>query len=271
MPKATKSQSALLSKAVSDVVQAAESYDFWATFAWNDVKVRYRRSRVGQFWITLSIAVFVIGVGTFYSAVLNAPVQQYLPELACGFIIWTLISTIANEGTQTFIEAAYILQNRKLPLLAFPLRIVARNIMIFFHNALIIAFLWLLFGFGNLLYLPLAFVGLALVAVSGVALALLLGMVSARFRDIPQIIQSVFQFGFFLTPILWQADKVGGGRELVARLNPLTHYLEVIRGPLLGRPAELENWVIAIALTLLLSAITLLFYANYRSRITYWL
>lgn len=254
-----------------DAWQAVCDYDFWVTFAWNDIKVRYRRSRIGQFWITLSIAIFILGVGLFYSQVLNTPIEEYLPDLACGFILWNLMSGICLEGCQSYIESTPIIQQQKLPLIVFPIRVVARNSIIFMHNFIIIPVIWLFFGYGSLVYLPFAVAGLFLLLLSGVSVSLVMGMVAARFRDVPQICQSIMQVAFFMTPIIWQPGSVRGKGELVLFLNPFAYYLEIVRKPLLGQPVDVGYWAVALVLTAVLVVGSILFYARFRSRITYWL
>lgn len=263
--------SQLFIKSFKEARQAVCAYDFWATFAWNDIKVRYRRSRIGQFWITLSIAIFIFGVGLFYSQVLNAPLGEYLPDLACGFILWNLMSGIFLEGCQAYIESTPILQQQKLPLIVFPIRVVARNGIIFLHNLIILPIIWFMFGYGSLVYLPFAIAGLFLVLLSGISVSLVMGMVAARFRDVPQICQSIMQVAFFMTPIIWQPGSIKGKGELVLLLNPFVYYLEIVRKPLLGQPVDVVYWAGALLLTAILVFGSILFYARFRSRITYWL
>ena len=260
-----------LINSLKDARQAVCAYDFWITFAWNDIKVRYRRSRIGQFWITLSIAIFILGVGLFYSQVLNTPVDEYLPDLACGFILWNLMSSIFIEGCQSYIEAIPIIQQQKLPLILFPIRVVARNSIIFLHNFILIPVIWLMFGYGSFAYLPFAIGGLFLLLLSGVSVSLVMGMVAARFRVLPQICQSIMQIAFFMTPIIWQPGSVRGKSELILLLNPFVYYLEIIRKPLLGQPVDVSYWAGALVLTAILAVGSILFYARFRYRITYWL
>ena len=51
--------------------------------------------------------------------------------------------------------------------------------------------------------LLLALLGLVLIVLNGVWVGLLLGTICARFRDLPQIIASLMQIVFFVTPIMW--------------------------------------------------------------------
>ena len=78
---------------------------------------------------------------------------------------------------------------------------VWKNLIIFGHNFVIYGAILVIFGFwpglGNLV---LAAIGLALLCVNGVWTGLVLSIVSTRFRDVPQIVNSLVQVAFFLTP-----------------------------------------------------------------------
>src|SRR4051812_38921137 len=55
----------------NDILESVTVNDLWRTFAWNDVMARYRRSRLGQFWITISVAIFIGSIGFFYGQILG--------------------------------------------------------------------------------------------------------------------------------------------------------------------------------------------------------
>src|SRR6266850_1136109 len=112
--------------------------------------------------------------------------------------------------------------------------------------------------------------GLALVVLSAAWVTLLIGMICARFRDVPQIIANVLQLMFFLTPIIWQPGVLPG-RQRVIYWNPLYHFVEVIRAPLLGKMPAAETWLAVIGVTALGWLLTLYFFTQFRRRIAYWL
>jgi ABC-type polysaccharide/polyol phosphate export permease len=101
--------------------------------------------------------------------------------------------------------------------------------------------------------------------------ALLLAVLSVRFRDIPQIVASVVQVAFFLSPIIWKADMLGPKNRFVADFNPLYHFMEVIRAPLLGQPIRAISWIITLCLLVLGSVGAFLVFARLRARVPYWL
>src|ERR1700726_3197039 len=59
----------------------------WMLLGWSDIRLRYRRSVLGPFWITLSMSVLIIVLGLVYSRIFHTDIRPYLPYLALGFIV----------------------------------------------------------------------------------------------------------------------------------------------------------------------------------------
>ena len=116
-----------------------------------------------------------------------------------------------------------------------------------------------------LLTVPAVFVLL----LNGFWMALLLGMLSARFRDIPLVLANAVQVLFFVTPVIWTPNMLPG-RALILDLNPFYHLIEILRAPLLGSAPTAENWVAVIVITITGWAAALWFFSAYRWRLAYW-
>lgn len=260
-----------LRMALRDIREGIQARDLWMTFAWNDVMARYRRSRLGQFWITVSIGVFVAAIGLFYSQVLSVPVANYLPFLTIGYVAWSYIAAVTSEGASVFISAAGFLTQHRIPLTAFVLRCVQRNLYILGHNLFVVIIVLFIyppaFDLSLLLLIPAAL----LWYFTAIWVVLLLGLISTRFRDMPQVISSVMQILFLLTPVLWSPDLLKGEARWVALFNPFSHYLAIFRDPLLGQTPPFVSFIVATAVTLAGGALTVALFARVRSRIPYWL
>ena len=70
---------------------------------WLDVKRRYRRTTIGPFWTSITLAIYVLTVGTVGAAIWHQNVYDYLPFLVSGMIVWTLVSSIITELCSLFI------------------------------------------------------------------------------------------------------------------------------------------------------------------------
>lgn len=257
-------------KAASDLVRGLYAHPLWGTMALQDIRQRYRRSMLGPFWITISMGVMVGSLGLLYGALFKQELTTYLPYLTAGFIVWGLMAGLINGGSRVFTDNEGMIRQLPAPISIYVYRMVWANFIEAAHNMLIFVAVVLLFsvhvGWLSLAVMP----ALALVMVNGVWVGLLLGMLSARFRDIPLIITSIVQVAFFMTPILWKPDMFSG-RSWFLDANPFYHFLEIVRAPLLGQAPGLEHWLIALLVTAVGWAATFLFFSAFRWRLAYWL
>jgi len=258
-----------LQRALADLIEGLKLWELWSTLGWHDIRQRYRRSFVGPFWLTLSMGVMVAGLAYLYAGMFGQKVEGYLPYVAIGIIVFSLISTIASEGAQVFISSSSLILQLRAPLSIYVFQMLWRNLLIFAHNiciyVVVLMFVKVPIGLNSLLAVP----GLFLVILNGVWVALALGSLSARFRDVPPIVTSVLQVAFFLTPIFWLPDSIPD-RQIFVHLNPFYYLIEIVRMPLMGKTPPLFIWAVAIGMNLACALVAALFYARCRERIAYW-
>lgn len=257
--------------ALKDLYEGFRSYELWSTLGWQDIRQRYRRSMLGPWWLTLSTAIMVGALGLVYHSIFKISLQEYLPFLASGLIVWMLISTIVQDACQAFVGNEQIIKQIKLPFTLHACRSVWRNLLIFCHHLLIAVVTVLIFrisiGFASLLWI---IAGLTVILVNAIWVTLLLGAISTRFRDIPPIAASFMQLFFFLTPVIWHPSSLVGDKKVIV-FNPFYHFVEIFRAPLLGNPVTETTWLAVLITTLVGWSVTLLFFIRYRRRIAYWL
>ena len=259
----------MMEKALRDLRVGALSLHVWPTLAWSEIRQRYRRSMLGPFWLTISIGIMIAGMGPLYSRLFGQDTSTYFPHLAVSFVVWMLLASLINDGCTCFTSAEGLIKEGRMPLTVHVLRVVWKNLIVFGHHCLILVILFLFYPpplTAKLLLVPLAIVA---IAVNAVWVGLFFGMLCARFRDIPLIIQSVVQVMFFLTPVLWQPGLLGR-HTWAAEWNPFNHLLEIVRVPLLDGRAAATSWAAVLAMTVVGFAVVLPVFARFRARIAYW-
>ena len=260
-----------LSLAVQDLVGGVRSAHLWAMLGWQDIKQRYRRSLLGPLWLTVSTGIMTLALGAVYAAIFKMPLEQYFPYLAVGLVMWGLLSAFATDGCQTFIANEALIKQLRLPFFVYVLRMVWRNLLIFAHNFVIVVLVVAYFRIAPSPGQILAFVaGLALTAANAVWLGMVLGCLCARFRDIPLIVNSLVQLLFFLTPVIWHRDLMPG-RQRVIDWNPVYHFIEVVRAPLLAQWPAASSWAAVVLVTIGGWALAAVLVTRLRRRIPYWL
>jgi len=256
--------------ALRDLAAGVTRSWMWSALAMQDIRLRYRGSMLGPFWLTISIVVMILAMGLLYAKLFRQDPAGYLPFLMVGLIVWQFISTTINESSSTFLVVSSVIQQVPLPFSLHAFRVVCRNLIVMAHNAIIVPFgLWwfgIPVGWHTLLVIP----GLALLAFDGVCVSLLLGMISTRFRDVAPIVNNFVQVVFFVTPIFWPPAQLGRWQG-IAQLNPLFAAIDIVRAPVLGIPMAPYSWLVMAAVSVAAGAVTFLAFARFRRRIPYWL
>ncbi len=252
-----------------DLWKALANWKLWGLVGWLEVSQRYRRSVIGPFWITLSLGVTVLGLGLVYSALFRQTASDYIPYLATGLIAWGFISALLIEGCATFIAAEGRIKMLPMPLSVHVYQVVWRNFIILAHNSIVYIAVMLYFGINPGFATIFAILGIAIVVINGVGFALTLGILSARFRDIPIMIANGVQLVFFVTPILWKPEALTS-REWIYRFNPFHYLIEIIRSPLLGTVPPLQDWAIVLLFTAANLAVGIVMFGRFHRRIAYW-
>lgn len=268
-PVTDRNPSSRAAQAFRDLKEGAARYPLWATLAWLDIRQRYRRSTIGPFWITISMAAMVAGLGFLYAGLFRQRTASYLPFLAAGLVVWALISALVVDSCATFIGSEGSIKQIKAPLSVYVYRVVWRNLIVFAHYVWIYAIVALAYGVpvggATLLAVP----GMLILVLNGIWAAMLLGLLCARFRDVPQLVVNLVQVVFFVTPIMWSAEQLSD-LNVLADLNPFYHLIAIVREPLLGHAPTVANWWASLGVTVAGSGVAFALFARYRWRIAYW-
>lgn len=262
----------LFSRARHDIVQGFRLWRIWFLLGWQDLRLRYRRSILGPFWITLSMAIMIYSMGFLYAKLFKVDLTVYYPYLAAGMITWNFISTIINESTDVFFTNAHFIKQIKLPYSVYILRMLTRNSIIFMHN--LVAALPIIFYF----HVPVTFstclvlvINFAFLNVCAFNYALIVAIIGTRFQDIKQIIISLIQIIFLLTPIMWMPAMIPERFGFFATYNPFYQLINAIREPLLGQVPGLFTYVYLLSFLGVGFMLMFLLMLRARHRIAFWI
>ena len=270
------SKSTTLSASASDLARGWNQYELWLQLGWQDIKQRYRRSTLGPLWITIATGVMSLALGLLYSMLFQISVREFLPHVTVGFIVWGFISGCIKDGANVFIENEGLIKQLPSALSVHVYRLVWRQLLFFAHNMVIWLILVLVFriplGWNVFLFIP----ALALMVINGVWVTMLFGIIATRFRDVAPLLEALVQLLFYVTPIVWttktlrEQDGEVAQRARIAELNPLYHYLEVVRAPLIGEPVAAYHWGIVLAGTVIGLFLAMIAMRQWRFRVPYW-
>ena len=255
--------------AIRDIRDGILLWPLWGRLGWNDILQRYRRSLLGPFWLTASMAIMVVSLGVLYANLFKTEIQDFMPFLCVGLLVWNYISSVIGEAGSLFTGSESYIKQIRLPYSLYVYRFVWSRIIIFAHNFVIYFGILLYFAIWPGAAILLAIPGFILVTLNVALGSISIGMASARFRDIPQLVGSVIQIAFFMTPVMWKPELLEG-RTYIVELNPFYHLIEVMRAPLLGKPFPVDSYIALGLITIVNLLVATMFFRRFRSRIAYW-
>ena len=270
------SDSRTFRRAFDDLRTGFGQRELWLHLGWQDIKQRYRRSYIGPFWITIATGVTALAMGLLYSQLFGMEIRTFLPHVTVGLIVWTMISGFLLEGSEVFMANEGLIKQLPAPLSVHVYRMVWRQMLLLGHNMIIYVILLAVFRPALHWTAIAVFPALGLLALNGVWVAFVIGIIATRFRDVAPIITSMVQLLFFMTPIVWTADLLSGPdgtlttRARLVEINPLFHYLDIVRAPLLGDDQQAYHWYIVLAITVVGWGLALYLMRSYRARVAYW-
>ena len=265
-------------RAFGDLRTGFNQRELWLHLGWQDIKQRYRRSVIGPFWITIATGVQAIAMGRLYSVLLDIDLREFLPHVTVGLIIWNLISAAILEGGDVFVANEGLIKQLPSALSVHVYRLVWRQLLLLGHNLLIYVIIIAIFWPPGGLHWTVIFAipALVLILLNAVWVSILFGIIATRYRDIAPILGSFVTLMFFMTPIVWTTSglvQMGGEaakRAKLVEINPLFHYLDIIRAPLIGEDQQAYHWYIVLGFTVVGWALAIVALKKYRARVPYW-
>jgi ABC-type polysaccharide/polyol phosphate export permease len=260
-----------LARGFAECIDGLRNWRMSHLFGIAELRRRYSRSTLGQMWLTLSTALTATMLALVWTVLWRSPPAEILPHIVVGLVLWTFLTSIMTEASQLPTAVAQIKFNQRVAFSTFVYGLIYRNLIVLAHNALIVLGSMLLFPAFSWINVWLFFPALFLVSICGFFVATIIGYCCARFRDLPHVIASILQLGLYLTPVLWLPRMLPEGFGWILMVNPFTHFLEIMRQPLVGEPIVAAHWVFSFAITVLMGFFATLLAGRWRDRLVYWL
>jgi ABC-type polysaccharide/polyol phosphate export permease len=258
-----------------ELVESFRHPDFWAMSSWLDIIVRARKSRMGLAWLFVQSVVYVFGLGTFFAGMRSAGsgMGEHFAHLALGMMVYrTLMSAIVGSSNIFVGNQAFIMDGH-VRLTDYLLQALAKAFFdMCMYLPVVAVALWMAGGVAPLGLIT-AVPVLALIYLNSLWIAALFGVIGARLPDLGQLMATISMFAFILTPIMWYPEMMPEGslRGTVMRLNPLYHFVEVFRAPVLGAAVESSSlWYVA-GITVLGLVVSTLVYRRYARYVPLWI
>lgn len=212
-----------------------------------DLRVRYHGSALGYLWTQLAPLLLMLVFWLVFSVFLRSDVAMFPVFLLAGLLPWNFCGEAVSAGARSVIDNAALVKKVYFPREVLPLAAVLSALLNFVLSLpmllLIMAVVQYLYPplraagritnlSWTILYLP-VLMGVQTILMTGIALGL--SALAVRARDTVHLIGIGVQFWFFLTPVVYALDSVGGqAAQLLRWFNPMASLIEFYREVLYG-------------------------------------
>jgi len=260
-------------KIFSQFANSIRKPEFWAYSSWLDIVTRYRRSRLGLFWLMAPVVIFMGVTGPIYARIFHRDLATYMVHLGMGYAVWRLMVMVLNDSVTVLRSNKSFILDGNTQLTDYTLKSIAKSL--FYFVASMAGMLVVLFWSPAVAAVDILslFVTIPLILLNLAWLGYCLSILGARLPDLAHLINTILMVAFLFTPIIWEghrfpADSVGG---MVVRLNPAFHMLELVREPLFGRLPESSTLLYILVLMLLGWSLAIFLCRRYARYVPIWI
>jgi len=211
--------------------------DLLVALAVRDIKLRYRQTVLGVFWVVLQP---LLGAGIFAFvfgrvARLDSGGEPYLLFAYAGLLAWNLFNGIVLKASGALVANAPLVAKVFFPRLLLPFSGVLSTLLDFAIALVVGGFLLLASGQTPGFPLLLAPFWLFFLLLLATGLGLLCAALAVSYRDVLHILPVVLQFLLYGSPVGYTISVIPPGLpRTLYKLNPLAPLIEGFRVALLG-------------------------------------
>jgi len=238
-------------------------------FILRDIKIRYRGSLLGLFWVVFYplsmtlIAAYVLSV----IIKLNTEGVPYYLFAMIGIISWNFFTQSVQAGTRSLTLNRELVANSNFPKI---LLVISANVaksvdlcinLIIFFVVLIVINNVPVNIFSILIFLILIFFQIIL----QIAISLITSGLNVYFRDIQNGIDIILQVLFYLTPVIYPVSLVPNKIKTLLFFNPLSLLIELYRKILFGQAFSFQEILFVVLISSIMLIISLIFFQKTES------
>jgi len=239
--------------------------------AWKDFTIPYRRTLIGPVWEVLGAVMWIAGLSiVFYVPGAFSDRLGFVSYVACGIVSYNYIAQNLSGAPTLFVSSSSILLNIRIS----PFFLVVRRVLsglLRFAAQMVAALLAVAFlGPGLQISALESLAGVLMVTIAALWGTTVLSLVGAKFHDMAHVAIFASRILLFISPIFWLPGS-SGLRATLALYNPVTHFIALIRAPLLQQDVSMTNWLVVIGVNVTGIVLAVLVYRLMRPRLVNWI
>ena len=246
-------------------------------FAWHlaigNLRAQNSNTALGLLWYVLNplllAGVYFVVFGVIFGAGRGNP--TYMAYLVSGMFVFQFTRQAMTGGSSSILQNASLITNLRFPRLLLPISALIETSIGFLVSMAVFFALIPITGIrpGASLawFLPIFAFQLAW----NLGLGSLTARLTVPFRDFGNFLPYLTRMWLYLSPILWEVDRLDGlpdWVEILIKLNPMFYFLSVYRTALLGRDLDVSHLVVAALIALVTCVVGVASFVRFEGRIS---
>lgn len=227
---------------------------------YKNLQLKYKHSLLGIVWSFIH-PLFYLLIFNFVFSQAFSHIENYSLFVLSGLIFWVYFSGSCNQLSQTFIRNSHLIKSLQVKKLLYSYSEQVTELVSFLAGFVLFFFLMLYLHLQiNVTFLYILPI-IALFSVFTFSVGLILGSLNVFFRDVGILWSTLNPALFYLTPIAYSIDIIPVKYVFYFKLNPLYHFLYIIRNVLHeGRAPEFWHSIYCLVITLVTLLVALFIY-----------
>lgn len=206
-----------------------------------DFLIHHQQTLLGPLWIIFQPIIILLMYLIIFEKAVGLSTDGLPPTLfyLSGIILWTLFSESFTGTAFTFIQNGTLFGKVYFPRLVIPLSAVLVNVIRFGIQFAIFFLLLAVIDPSRILQEPARWIScllfsIVVVAGLGLGLGLVFSILTAKYRDLVNVIHLIVRLLMFATPVIYPLSIVNPEMRDLVSLNPLCPVVELFRFGFLG-------------------------------------
>ncbi len=227
---------------------------------YKNLQLKYKHSLLGFVWSFVH-PLFYLLIFNFVFSTAFSEIENYSLFVLSGLIFWVYFSGSCNQLSQTFIKNTHLIKSLQVKKILYPVSEQLTELVSFLAGFILFIGLMIYLNLkinATILYIIPVIV---LFSVFTFSVGLILGALNVFFRDISILWNTLNPALFYLTPIAYSFDIIPAQYSFYFKLNPLYHFLYIIRNVLhQGSAPDQRHVVYCIVITFITTLLSILIY-----------
>lgn len=227
---------------------------------YKNLQLKYKHSLLGFVWSFVH-PLFYLLIFNFVFSRAFSEIENYSLFVLSGLIFWVYFSGSCNQLSQTFIKNTHLIKSLQVKKILYPISEQLTELVSFLAGFSLFIFLMIYLNLHINLSIIYIIPIIILFSVFTFSVGLILGSLNVFFRDVGILWNTLNPALFYLTPIAYSFDIIPQESSFYFKLNPLYHFLYLIRNVLhQGTAPDFRHSIYCVIISFITVCISIIIY-----------